>query len=368
MATIKDVALRAGVSVTTVSHVVNDTRHVSAKGRERVELAIRELGYVPNAMARSLKSNTTSTLGMLIPNSSNPYFAEIVRIVEDRCFGAGYTLVLCNTDDEPRRQSVYLQVLAERRIDGLIVVSTGDDDSLVTQLQGLRIPTVLVDREIADPSCDLVETAHMQGGLLAVRHLLSLGHKRIACIGGPVGLTPSEQRIEGWRMALAEAGATPNADALLWRGAFTSQSGYEAMHAILRTEHPPSAVFVCNDLMAIGALRAAHESGVHVPDELSIVGFDDIELSAYTSPPLTTVAQPKERIGALAVDMLLERVGGKRRDARKVVLQPELRVRASTARHASFREPSAPGAPAPSSSASASGAAPSTENRKSRTP
>ncbi|SFQ31182.1 LacI family DNA-binding transcriptional regulator [Variovorax sp. 770b2] len=368
MATIKDVALRAGVSVTTVSHVVNDTRHVSAKGRERVELAIRELGYVPNAMARSLKSNTTSTLGMLIPNSSNPYFAEIVRIVEDRCFGAGYTLVLCNTDDEPRRQSVYLQVLAERRIDGLIVVSTGDDDSLVTQLQGLRIPTVLVDREIADPSCDLVETAHMQGGLLAVRHLLSLGHKRIACIGGPVGLTPSEQRIEGWRMALAEAGTTPNADALLWRGGFTSQSGYEAMHAILRTEHPPSAVFVCNDLMAIGALRAAHESGVHVPDELSIVGFDDIELSAYTSPPLTTVAQPKERIGALAVDMLLERVGGKRRDARKVVLQPELRVRASTARHASFREPSAPGAPAPSSSASASGAAPSTENRKSRTP
>jgi len=364
MATIKDVALRAGVSVTTVSHVVNDTRHVSAKGRERVELAIRELGYVPNAMARSLKSNTTSTLGMLIPNSSNPYFAEIVRIVEDRCFGAGYTLVLCNTDDEPRRQSVYLQVLAERRIDGLIVVSTGDDDSLVTQLQGLRIPTVLVDREIADPSCDLVETAHMQGGLLAVRHLLSLGHKRIACIGGPVGLTPSEQRIEGWRMALAEAGTTPNADALLWRGAFTSQSGYEAMHAILRTEHPPSAVFVCNDLMAIGALRAAHESGVHVPDELSIVGFDDIELSAYTSPPLTTVAQPKERIGALAVDMLLERVGGKRRDARKVVLQPELRVRASTARHASFREATAPA----SSSAPASGAAPSTENRKSRTP
>ncbi|MBJ2157175.1 LacI family DNA-binding transcriptional regulator [Variovorax sp. IB41] len=365
MATIKDVALRAGVSVTTVSHVVNDTRHVSAKGRERVELAIRELGYVPNAMARSLKSNTTSTLGMLIPNSSNPYFAEIVRIVEDRCFGAGYTLVLCNTDDEPRRQSVYLQVLAERRIDGLIVVSTGDDDSLVTQLQGLRIPTVLVDREIADPSCDLVETAHMQGGLLAVRHLLSLGHKRIACIGGPEGLTPSEQRIEGWRMALAETGSAPNADALLWRGAFTSQSGYEAMHAILRTENPPSAVFVCNDLMAIGALRAAHESGVHVPDELSIVGFDDIELSAYTSPPLTTVAQPKERIGALAVDMLLERVGGKRRDARKVVLQPELRVRASTARHASFREPAAP---TPSSAAPASSAAPSTENRKSRTP
>ena len=364
MATIKDVALKAEVSVTTVSHVVNDTRHVSAKVRERVELAIRELGYVPNAMARSLKSNTTSTLGMLIPNSSNPYFAEIVRIVEDRCFGAGYTLVLCNTDDEPRRQSVYLQVLAERRIDGLIVVSTGEsgDNDLAKQLNGLRVPTVLVDREIANPVCDLVETAHMQGGLLAVRHLLSLGHKRIACIGGPVGVMPSEQRIEGWRMALAEAGAAPgiaSTDSLLWRGGFTSQGGYEAMHAILRTEQAPSAVFVCNDLMAIGALRAAHESGVRVPDELSIVGFDDIELSAYTSPALTTVAQPKERIGALAVDMLLERVGGKRRDARKVVLQPELCVRASTARHASFRE-----APAP---APAAAETPSQQPRKSRT-
>lgn len=332
MATIKDVALHAGVSITTVSHVLNDTRQVSAQGRERVQIAIRALGYVPSAVARSLKSNTTSTLGMLIPNSSNPYFAEIVRIVEDRCFAAGYTLILCNTDDEPDRQSVYLKVLAERRIDGLIVVSTGNDDSLVTQLRGLRLPIVLVDREIADPTCDLVETAHLHGGLLAMRHLLSLGHQRIACIGGPSGVMPSEQRIEGWRLALAETGTASGTDELLWRGGFTSQGGYEAMHAILRTDHPPSAVFACNDLMAIGALRAAHETGVRVPDHMSIVGFDDIELSGYTSPPLTTVAQPKDHIGALAVDMLLERVSQRRQEPRKVVLQPELRVRASTAR------------------------------------
>ena len=332
MATIKDVALQARVSVTTVSHVVNGTRHVSAEGRARVEQAIRALGYVPSAVARSLKSNTTATLGMLIPNSSNPYFAEIVRAVEDRCFGAGYTLLLCNTDDEPHRQSVYLQVLAERRIDGLVVVSTGDDDSLVRQLDGLRIPTVLVDREIADPHCDLVETAHLQGGLLAVRHLLALGHRRIACIGGPPGLPPSEQRIEGWRRALGEDAAPQTADeSLLWRGGFTSQGGYEAMQALLRTAQRPTAVFVCNDLMAIGALRAAHEAGVPVPEALSVVGFDDIELAAFTSPPLTTVAQPKGEIGALAVDMLLERIGGHRREPREVMLQPALRVRASTA-------------------------------------
>ncbi|MDO5691967.1 MAG: LacI family DNA-binding transcriptional regulator [Pseudomonadota bacterium] len=335
MATIKDVAQHAGVSITTVSHAINGTRHVSASGRERVERAIRELGYVPNAMARGLKSNTSSTLGMLIPNASNPYFAEIMRVVEERCFSAGYTLVLCYTDDEPSRQSIYLQVLSERRIDGLIVVSTsvGSDTALATQLRGLRIPAVLVDREIAHPGCDLVQTDHWQGGLLAVRHLLSLGHRRIACIGGPPGVMPSDQRIAGWRAALTEAGVAASAlPPLLWRGGFTSQGGYEAMHAILRAQPAPTAVFACNDLMAIGAVRAAHECGVGVPEALSVVGFDDIELSAYTSPALTTVSQPKQRIGTLAVDMLLERVAGQRREARKAMLQPELCVRASTAR------------------------------------
>lgn len=333
MATIKDVARHAEVSVTTVSHVVNGTRRVSPEGRERVEAAIRALGYVPSAIARSLKSNNTRTLGMLIPNSSNPYFAEIVHSVEDRCFGAGYNVILCNTNDEAHRQGTYLQVLAERRIDGLIVVSTGHDATLATQLAGLSIPTVLVDREIdiaEQQPCDLVETAHMQGGLLATRHLLSLGHRRIACIGGPEGIAPSEQRIAGWRTALADAGCGTG-EGLLWHGNFTSQGGYEAMHAVLRAPQPPTAVFVCNDLMAMGALCAAHERDLRVPEALSIVGFDDIELTAFTSPPLTTVAQPKQRIGALAVDMLLERIDGKRQDARKVMLQPELRVRASTA-------------------------------------
>ena len=331
MATIKDVARLAEVSVTTVSHVVNGTRHVAPAGRARVEQAIRELGYVPSAIARSLKSNNTRTLGMLIPNSSNPYFAEVVHSVEDRCFGAGYNLILCNTKDEAHRQGTYLQVLAERRIDGLIVVSTGHDASLAQQLQGLTIPTVLVDRaiEVPEQPCDLVETAHRQGGWLATQHLLGLGHRRVACIGGPEGLLPSEQRIAGWRDALAASGL--DATGLLWHGQFTSQGGFEAMQALLNLPQPPSAVFVANDLMAMGALCAAHEHHLRVPEALSIVGFDDIELAAFTSPPLTTVAQPKQQIGALAVDMLLERIDGKRRDRRQVLLQPELRQRGSTA-------------------------------------
>jgi len=330
MASIKDVALLANVSVTTVSHVVNKTRFVSQESSARVEDAIRTLGYVPSAVARSLKSKTTRTLGMLIPNSSNPYFAQLVHSVEAHCFGAGYNLILCNTSDEPNRQSIYLQVLAERRVDGLIVVSTGEDDSLATQLLGLTVPTVLVDREISGLRCDLVETANVDGGLMATRHLLELGHQSIACIGGPRGLVVSEQRIKGWQQAMLAAGLSEMTPDLLLYSNFTSQGGYLATQAMLKLNPIPTAIFLCNDLMAIGALRAAHEAGLCIPDALSTVGFDDIELASFTSPPLSTVAQPTRRIGKLAVDLLLELISGGRHKPRQVLLQPELRVRNSS--------------------------------------
>lgn len=331
MATIKDVAHRAQVSISTVSHVVNHTRFVSEKIRSEVENAIRELGYVPSAVARSLKSNTTKTIGMLIPNCSNPYFAEIVRSVEDHCFAAGYTLILCNTDDEPHRQSIYLQVLAEKRIDGIIIISTGDDRTLLRLLEGLTIPAVLLDREIPDVNCDIVETAHLQGGFMATEHLIALGHRRIACLAGPQDLNPSGQRIQGWLNALAQGGLTAESSDLLWHSDFTSQGGFDTLQAILATPAPPTAVFVCNDLMCLGALSAAHEAGVHVPRNLSLIGFDDIELVRFAYPALTTVVQPKQRMGVLAVEILLERIQGGRVDAKKVMLQPTLIVRNSTA-------------------------------------
>lgn len=330
MSSIKDVARRANVSISTVSHVVNATRFVSESSREQVQAAIRELGYVPSAVARSLKSNSTKTLGMLIPNCTNPYFAEIVRSVEDHCFGAGYTLILCNTDDEPRRQSVYLQVLSEKRIDGLIIISTGNDSELLALVEGLTIPTVLLDREINHVQCDLVETAHVQGAMMATEHLIALGHKRIACIGGPADLNSSIQRIQGWRNALSNAGLSDEAAQLVWHSDFTSQGGFDAMKQVLQSPVKPTAVFVCNDLMGIGALSAAHEAGIRIPQDLSVVGFDDIELAHFTSPPLTTIVQPKQRMGVMAVDMLLERIQSKRQQAKQVLLQPSLVVRASS--------------------------------------
>lgn len=330
MASIKDVALKARVSTTTVSHVVNRTRFVSDPVRHEVEAAIRELNYVPSAVARSLKSNSTKTIGMLIPNCSNPYFAEIVRSVEDHCFGAGYTLILCNTDDEPHRQSAYLQALTEKRIDGMIIISTGEGKDFQRMLHGLPIPMVLLDREIDEVNCDLVETAHLQGGLMATEHLIGLGHRRIACLAGPANLNSSAQRIEGWRSALAKAGLAASSE-LLWHSDFTSQGGFNTMQAILASPLAPTAVFVCNDLMSIGALSAAHQAGIQIPQQMSLIGFDDIELAQFASPALTTIAQPKQRIGIAAVDMLLERIQGGRIQARQVILLPELIVRNSTA-------------------------------------
>ncbi len=337
MANIKDVALHAGVSVTTVSHVVNGTRFVSETARQRVEEAVRELGYVPSAVARSLKHNTTRTFGMIIPNNSNPYFAEIIRGVEDRCFAAGYNVILCNSNDDPERQAGYLRVLAEKRIDGLVLVVTGSDAIARATLGGINMPLVVLDREVSGVSGDLVEVNHMLGSQMATRHLLELGHPRVACISGPPGLSPSSQRRAGWKDALEKAGVD-RTESDLARGDFTARGGYLAMQALLKRRPRPTAVFACNDLMAFGALTAAREAGIDVPQQLSIVGFDDIDLAAFSAPPLTTVAQPKQQIGTVAADLLLDRVSSTRTDNRQMILDPELRIRASTAPYQPIKE------------------------------
>ena len=333
MANIKDVARHSGVSVTTVSHVVNGTRFVSETARLRVEEAVRELGYVPSAVARSLKHNTTRTFGMVIPNNSNPYFAEIIRGVEDRCFAAGYNVILCNSNDDPERQAAYLRVLAEKRVDGLVFVASGSDAVVRATLGEIKIPLVLLDREVTGMlNCDLVEVNHTVGGELATKHLLDLGHPRVACISGPPGLSPSTQRRAGWKQAL-EAANVERKENDLARGDFTARGGYLAMQVLLKRKPRPTAVFVCNDLMAFGAMTAAREAGIALPEQLSIVGFDDIDLAAFSAPPLTTVAQPKLQIGTLAAELLLERVEASRGEARRVILDPQLKIRGSTARY-----------------------------------
>jgi LacI family transcriptional regulator len=329
MVTIKDVALHAEVSVTTVSHVVNATRFVSENARQRVNDAISELKYVPSALARSLKNNQTHTIGMMIPNCTNPFFAELIRGIEDTCFAAGFNVILCNSDDDPHKQRKYIRVLTEKQVDGIIVFSSGGDSELSEALREVLMPKILIDREVEHVSADLVELDHEAGAWLATRHLVSLGHRRIATITGPLDLAPARYRRDGYRRAMDEAGLAVNPT---WEveGGFTSELGYSAMQRLLALGQMPSAVFASNDLMAIGAICAATAHGLRVPQEISVIGFDDIALATYSSPPLTTVAQPKHQLGSLAATLLMERIENPDRPLRREIMQPTLCLRRST--------------------------------------
>ncbi|WP_027793784.1 LacI family DNA-binding transcriptional regulator [Paraburkholderia acidipaludis] len=333
MATIKDVAAVAGVSFTTVSHVVNNSRPVSADVRAKVERAIRELDYVPSAVARSLKARATATVGLLVPNGTNPYFAELARGVEDGCAKKGYCVFFCNSDDDPDKQRNYLRVLQEKRIDGLIVASAGDDAVLAGTLAHAREPLVVVDRNIEGLNADLVQIDHERGAWLATRHLIELGHSRIGCITGPVTTAVSAMRVHGFLRAMAERGIEVPPGAIV-EGDFSGTGGYHAAARLLDGTRP-TAIFACNDMMGIGALRAAAERGLSVPGDCSIIGFDDIQFGHFTWPTLSTVGQSVRALGELAALTLIERIAGgalaQPGPGRRRVMAPRLIARESTA-------------------------------------
>lgn len=309
MASIRDVATKAGVSVSTVSHVINNTRFVREETRKKVLVAMDDLNYKPNRLASSLrrKDKRTNTLGLLIPDSTNPFFAEVLRGVEDASFEAGYNVFLCNSDDDPKKELHYIEVLLGKQIDGIILVSAGSHiDSLEALAKG-DIAAVVVDRKVTGAKTDSVMVDNETGGYQATNYLLELGHTRIGCITGPSLLTPSAARVEGYRKALLENNLLVDDD-LIVMGDFRAQSSYQATLELLEKKDPPTALFACNDMMAVGALHAADELGLKVPRDISIIGFDDITLASFTIPPLTTVAQPSHEIGLLAAEMVIDRI------------------------------------------------------------
>ncbi|MFP6832139.1 Ribose operon repressor [Pseudomonas fluorescens] len=329
MATIKDVAALAGISYTTVSHVVNNTRPVSQEVRLKVEAAIKSLDYVPSAVARSLKAKTTATIGLLVPNSLNPYFAELARGIEDYCERNGYCVILCNSDDNPDKQRSYLRVLLEKRIDGLIVASAGGDSGLAQGLAGVKTPMVIVDRGLDGVDADLVRIDHEYGAYLATRHLLELGHRDIATIGGPASTSVAQMRLAGYCRALKEAGVEVRQKRML-ESDFTSTGGYNAAATLLES-NPPSAIFAGNDMIGIGVLRAAAERNVRVPSELSVIGFDDIQMSRYVYPALTTVGQSILQLGEMAAEVLLRRIATPTLGTDQRIVTPSIVLRESTA-------------------------------------
>lgn len=332
MSTIKDVAEHAGVSMSTVSHVINSTRFVSPEIRARVEHAMQTLNYKPNTIARSLRNRQTRTFGVLLPDSANPYFARIVAAIEDACFSQGYNIIIGNASNNPERESAYLDVLAAKQVDGMLLISTGDFNRSIEYLQSANVPTVLVDRSSEAQNVDVVVTDNAQGGSLAAAHLLALGHRRIGMIAGPSRLSSSAQREHGFLGALQQADVTLSASSIV-HGDFSAEGGYSACMTLLAAQaQPPTALFAANDMMAIGALRALHERGLHVPEDVSVIGYDNISLSAYVLPSLTTIAQPVEQIGQAAVRLLLARIAQPDKPYEREVLNVTLLERDSCRR------------------------------------
>jgi LacI family transcriptional regulator len=330
MATINDVARLAGVSITTVSHVINNTRFVSDELKERVVTAMHELDYRPNTLAQGLRKGTTKTIGLIIPDNSNLFFAEIARSIEDVGYENGYSVILCNTDNNLEKQRRYTEVLVSKQVDGIILISAGESAEDLEETQVAGIPVVVADREIEQTMVDVVLVDNEKGGYLATKYLLELGHRRISCIAGPSLLTPSAQRVQGYQRALQEANIAPNSGYLA-TGDFGMESGESAIRKLLDTQPRTTAVFVCNDMMAVGAMRGAREFGLRVPEDLSIIGFDNILLARATTPPLTTVAQPKSTLARVTTELLIKRIhaANDNGERRQIVLAPELVIRES---------------------------------------
>ena len=334
--TMKDVARLAGVSIQTVSMVVNDKAVVSPDTRERILAAIDELGYRPQAVGRSLRTGSTRTIGLLVSDITNPFFSRMADAVEDHAHRAGYNLILYNTHSDAERERTYLHIAAERWVDGMLFVTTTDTLHGLDELRAAGIPTVAIDRIPHDYDGACVILDNRRTGALVAEHLLDLGHRDLGHICGPLDLRLSVERLESFESTVRERGLEPIAHAV-GDASWSCESGYRAMRTLLEASRTPTAVFASNDRLAIGAMRAAVEAGLRVPYDVSIVGVDDIELAPYLTPPLTTVRQSLADVATLATKILLDLIHGREPAQTQIVFQPELVVRDSTARPPTHR-------------------------------
>lgn len=324
MATMKDIAKLAGVSTSTVSHVINKSRYVSEEISLRVNSAAQQLNYRPSALARSLKVNRTKTIGMLVTTSTNPFFGEVVKGVERSCYHQGYNLILCNTEGDHERMRESINTLLQKRVDGLILMcSSLEGERIEVFEQYPDIPVVVMDWGPMLFTSDKIQDNSLRGGYLAAKYLIETGHRQIGCITGPLVKHQAQMRYEGYKRALNESGLGFNANWII-EADFECEGGFEAFNQMLAKGPLPSAIFVCNDMMAMGVINAANAKGIRIPEDLSIIGYDDIHIAKFMSPSLTTIHQPKYRLGKAAVEALLNRLEKGATDPQVVQLEPTL--------------------------------------------
>ncbi|MBI5958686.1 MAG: LacI family DNA-binding transcriptional regulator [Chloroflexi bacterium] len=325
--TLKDVADHAQVSRATVSRVLNNNPSVDEDLRVRVLESIRLLGYQPNRAARRLRASSSDVLGLIISDIENPFFISVVRGVEDSAYANHMSVVLCNTDEDPVKQRMYLSVMQAERVAGLIISPTNANEDFA-ELRQVGIPIILLDRRTDKFETDAVSIDNVGGAYLAVKHLIDLGYERIGMIGGSPHLTTGRERYEGYRKALHAAGMKID-EKLIKVGNFKTESGYALAKEFITSPQPPRAIFVANNLMTLGTLRVLREHGVRVPQDIALVGFDDMPWSSELCPPLTAVSQPTYELGQETVQLLLRRLADSDAPIRTVTLQPRLVIRES---------------------------------------
>lgn len=331
MSRLQEVADRAKVSIATVSRVLNKSDKVVPETRAVVEQALRELDYRPSRVARRLrmKDGRAHLVGLIIPDIQNPFYAEIARGVEDAAYAAQYALILCNSDENIEKERFYLEVMRAESVDGIVLPPFDDTDLAVVEMVKTGLPIVCVDRSLARVTTDLVEVDNYLGAREAVEHLLDKGHRQIGLIEGRTQVSTSRERRRGYLDALAARDITPRKE-LMRAGDFKQESGRVLAQELFALRKPPTALFVCNNLMTVGALAGLHQRGLRVPQDAAVVGFDDLPWAEALDPPPTVVRQPAYDVGRQAMELLLRRIMEPGRPPVTVRLRPELVIRRST--------------------------------------
>lgn len=309
MATIHDVAKRAGVASITVSRVINSSGYASQEIRERVLAAVKEMGYVPNRLASSLRSKRTKVLAFVLTDITNPFFTVAARGVEDVASEAGYTVIFCNTDENKLKEQKYVDILMQNQVDGIILVPSGFDSGSVETLQQNGIPVVVIDRYVAGNSVDQVRCDSLDGAIQLTELLTSLGHTHIALLNGPANVSTASDRLTGFKKAIEKSKIKDQKQVVI-SGSFTRSSGYEMTRQVLALSPRPTAIFAANNFIALGVLSALEEAQIRVPEDMAVVTFDDLPESLVISPFLTVAAQPVYEMATKATELLIKRLAG----------------------------------------------------------
>ncbi|GAB1489363.1 MAG TPA: LacI family DNA-binding transcriptional regulator [Opitutaceae bacterium] len=330
MVSLTDVAKLAGISIATVSRAISHPEKLAPETLTRVKAAMAELNYRPNRVARRLRqrSGRRHLLGLIIPDIQNPFFAEIARGVEDVAYANEFAVMLCNSDENLKKEAFYLGVMQSESVDGIILPPINDHDPAIIRLAAAGMPIVSVDRSLVNSSIDKVEVDNRQGAFEAVDHLLRLGHKRVAMIAGRQNVSTSRERRLGYEDALA-AHNIPLREDYIRTGDYKQASGHALADELLTRAPRPTALFVSNNLMTVGAMEAIHKRGLRIPEDVAIIGFDDLPWAEALDPPLTVVRQPAYEVGRSAAELLLKRLSDPSAPAAWLRLRPKLILRSS---------------------------------------